>query len=333
MVRSTAQCLYCRKKLGPVRRLFDQQFCCEAHRSKMGSRSARALREAEDLYGFDDVRGATWRAVTEMKREDKEERKASLGATIFVGTGIVLLLLALSQMPGGAPAPKSVSALPENRTQPSSNGFVQALGNLVQNKASGNLRDDFHTGLENWEDPSGNGSEWASQHGVVRPSSLRIWKPSVPLANYQMEFMGQIERKSMDWAFRATDAKNYYATKLVITRPGQLPNAGLVRFVVLDGRERERVELPLPLTLERGVDYRVRVSVEGARFLTSVNGQLVSSWSDDRLSRGGVGFFADEGESALLKWVSVSERDSFLARIASHFSLITFPSAALPGIE
>jgi hypothetical protein len=96
---------------------------------------------------------------------------------------------------------------------------------------------------------------------------------------------------------------------------------------VLDGRERERVELPLPLTLEHGVDYRVKVSVRDGRFLTSVNGQLISSWMDNRLSRGGVGFFSEDGESALLKWVSVSERDSFLGRIVSHFSLITFPSA------
>ncbi len=112
-----------------------------------------------------------------------------------------------------------------------------------------------------------------------------------------------------------------------------MPNAGLVRFVVLDGRERERVELPLPLTLESGVDYRVRVSVRGNRFLTSVNGQLISSWMDSRISRGGVGFFSEDGEASMLRWVSVSERDSFLARIASHFSLITFPTAAVSSIQ
>ena len=131
----------------------------------------------------------------------------------------------------------------------------------------------------------------------------------------------------MDWAFRATDTRNYYATKLAITRPGPLPNAGLVRFVVLDGRERERVELPLPLTLERGVDYRVRVSVQDNRFLTSVNGQLVSSWSDNRIPRGGVGFFSEDGESSMLKWVTVSERDSMLGRFVAYFSLISFPAA------
>ena len=147
-----------------------------------------------------------------------------------------------------------------------------------------------------------------------------------------MEFLGQIDHKSMDWAFRAADVHNFYATKLVIAHPGQLPNAGLVRFVVLDGRERDRVELPLPLTLESGVDYRVRVSVRGNRFLTSVNGQLISSWMDTRISRGGVGFFSEDGESSVVKWVSLSERDSFLARIASHFSLITFPTAAVADI-
>jgi hypothetical protein len=60
-----------------------------------------------------------------------------------------------------------------------------------------------------------------------------------------------------------------------------------------------------------------------------VNGQLVSSWTDNRLSRGGIGFFSEDGEASVLKWVSLSERDSFLARIASHFSLISFPTVVM----
>ncbi len=330
MVPSTVRCQYCRKKIGALRRLHDREFCCAAHREKSSSKSARALRDAEDLYGLEDVHSATWRVVTQLKREDKEERKANLGASIFLGVTVVVLLAALSQVPGGAPAPKAVSSLPNNNPQTTSHGLGHMLNNLVQSQTSGSLHDDFHTGIANWEGLMTSRSDWTVDRGAVRPASLRIWKPSESLSNYQMEFEGQIERKSMDWAFRAADTKNYYATKLVITRPGPLPNGGLVRFVVLDGRERERVELPLPLTLQRGVDYRVRVDVQGTRFLTSVNGQLVSSWTDDRISRGGVGFFSDSGESALLKWVSVSERDSLLAKIAARFSLIVFPTAALP---
>jgi hypothetical protein len=304
----------------------DRHFCSDEHRQKYASKSARALREAEDLYGFDDTQLPTWRAVIAPKPEDKSERRAGLGATIFVGVTIVVLLLALSQMPMGSPRAKAVSPLPDNPRN-NSGGIGQTISNLIQSQTSGTLREDFHSGFSNWESLKSAGSDWSLQGGQVRPASLQLWKPSTSLSNYELEFMGQINHKSVDWAFRAADLHNYYATKLVITHPGPLPNAGLVRFIVLDGRERERVELPLPLTLESGVDYRVRVSVRGNRFLTSVNGQLISSWMDSRISRGGVGFFSEDGESAMLKWVSVSERDSFLARLASHFSLITFPTA------
>jgi hypothetical protein len=330
---SSTACLYCRKRIGPLRKLRDQHFCSSDHRKKYRNRSARAIREAEDLFGFDDRLEASWRAVTEVKPEDKADRRAGLGTTIFVGVTALVLVLALSRLPTSAPGPKTVSALPDTNPHPSQGGFGQLLGNLIQSKTSSTLREDFHSGLSAWEGLKSIGSDWRMETGDVRPTSLRLWTPSTSLSNYELEFLGQIDRKSMDWAFRAADLHNYYATKLVMTRPGPLPNAGLVRFVVLDGRERERVELPLPLTLERGVDYRVRVSVRGNRFLTSVNGQLISSWMDSRISRGGVGFFSEDGESSVLKWVSVSDRDSFLARVASHFSLITVPTAVVEGAK
>jgi hypothetical protein len=323
--------LYCRKNIGPLRRLRDAHFCCSDHRKKLASKSARALREAEDLYGFGETQGASWAAVTALKPEDKSDRRGGFGATVFVGIMAVVLVLALSQLHTSSPVPKTISALPDTNPQANQGGFGQLIGNLIESKTSGTLREDFHTGLSGWEGMRSIRTDWNLESGDVRPASLRLWKPSTSLSNYEFEFMGQIDHKSMDWAFRAADLHNYYATKLVMTRPGPLPNAGLVRFVVLDGRERERVELPLPLTIERGVDYKVRVSVRGNRFLTSVNGQLISSWMDSRISRGGVGFFSEDGESSVLKWVSVSERDSFIARIASHFSLITFPTAAVAG--
>jgi len=321
-------CRFCRKKIGAVRKLKDPHFCCDDHRTKATSKSARAVREAEDLYGV-ETQLPTWRAITQAKREEKSGRPG-LGATIFAGLAVVFVMLAVSQLPSGAPAVKGISPLPDSNPHTSRSGFGQMIGSLLESKGSGTLREDFRAGAANWEGFKSLNSDWSMESGVVHPTSLRVWKPSTSLSNYEMEFMGQIERKSIDWAFRASDVRNYYATKLIITKPGPLPNAGLVRFIVLDGRERERVELPLPLTLERGVDYRVQVSVRGGRFLTSVNGQLVSSWMDNRLTRGGVGFFSEDGEASLLKWVSVSERDSFLGRIVSHFSLITFPTAVMP---
>ena len=322
-------CLYCRKKIGPLRRLRDHNFCCEDHRRRLNTRSARALREAEDLYGFDESRLLTWRAITEIKPEDKADRRTGYSTTVFVSIAVVFLLLALTEVPVGNSSTKPVSPVPDTTLHQSKSGggFGQMLASLLQSSGQTTLREDFHSGLGNWEGFKSLAPDWSKEGSQVRPAGLRLWKPSTSLANYEMEFMAQIENKSVDWAFRATDVRNYYASKLIITKPGPLPNAGLVRFVVMDGRERERVELPLPLTLEKGVDYRVRVSVRGSRFLTSVNGQLVSSWTDGRLNRGGVGFFSEDGESALVKWVSLSERDSFVGRIVSHFSLITFPTA------
>ena len=322
MATGNMVCLYCRKKIGLVRSMSDRNFCCADHRIKQARKSARVLREAEDPYGFDEV---TWRALQKGKTEDNGERRSSYAASIFLAVAVVIVLLVMSQHPtsGGG---QRISLVP-NRNPEAQGGFGGFLSNLIQTNTARTLHEDFRAGFGNWEGLRSSASEWKLQEGEVRPTSLRLWKPSTSLANYDLEFMGQIEHKSMDWAFRASDVRNYYATKLIMTKPGGLSNAGLVRYVVLDGRERERVELPLPLTIERGVDYRVHVSVRGNRFLTSVNGQLVSSWTDNLLSRGGVGFFSDSGESALLKWVNVSERDSMLARITSHFSLITVPAS------
>ena len=323
------RCLYCRKRIGLLRRLRDSRFCCEEHR-QITAGSARALREVEDQTGYDDFHVPSWRNITQTRSEDKTERRPGHSTTVFATLAVVFLLLALSQLPVGGPPTRSgsVSTLPDGGPNSGKGGFLQSMSNMIQSKTSSTLHEDFKSGMGNWEGFQ-SAASWNTEAGQVRPASLRLWKPSTSLVNYEMEFMGRIEHKGIDWAFRATDLRNYYATKLIITKPGPLPNAGLVRFIVLDGRERERVELPLPLTLDRGVDYRVRLSVRGDRFLTSVNGQLVSSWTDSRLSRGGVGFFTEDGESSLVKWVSVSERDSFLGRIVSAFSLISFPTA--PG--
>jgi len=332
MATETMVCLYCRKKIGFLRRLQDSNFCCADHRKKRTQTSARVLREVEDPYGFDEV---SWRALTQAKSEDKRDRRSGFGVTIFVGVAAVFVALAIFQAPTAAPAGHKVSMVPSTDPHQNQSGFGSWIGNLLAGNSTRTFHEDFRSGFGNWDGLRSAPSDWKMSDGEVRPTSLRLWKPSTSLSDYELEFMGQIEHKSMDWAFRASDVHNYYATKLVMTKSGGEPNAGLIRYIVLDGRERERVELPLPLTLERGVDYRVRVSVRGNHFLTSINGQLMSSWTDNLLSRGGVGFFSESGESALLRWVNVSERDSMLARITSHFSLITFPTsmAGVPPLQ
>jgi hypothetical protein len=213
----------------------------------------------------------------------------------------------------------------------------ETIGAFVRDRAPITLHHDFRSGLNEWVTVALNGAskvddphDWKTPSSVpssvVAPGSLRLWSRSTPLRNYQMEFEGQIERRSLSWAFRASNPANYYAAKIQITRPGPQPNADLVHYVMLNGHEWDRVQLPLPITLERGNDYRVRVSVQEDRFVTYLNGQVISSWTDARLSRGGVGFFSDQDDQQRVAWVSISERDSFMGRMLAHFGLFILPT-------
>lgn len=317
-------CSYCENRVSPWRVLAGSRFCSKDHERRFLARSARALRDMEDIYGTQSVA----QELHLRKRAEAESRRAQPGQVITV-LGLftaAFLVLAMFALPGGSSSSQSPLRIAEDYTlhgTPKA-GLTASLRSSLGSSTSFTLRENFGSGLANWV--GGADTTWSRAGDYVMPGKLRLWQPSTHLSNYEMEFLGQIERKGMGWAFRAPDLRNYYGAKLLIERPGPLPNANLVRFVVLNGHETERLELPLPLTLDRATDYRVHVSVRGDRFLTSVNGQLVSSWMDARLSTGGVGFFSDTGEQAAIKWVSVSERDSMLGRFLSYFSIITFPS-------
>jgi len=295
--------------------------------------SAQALRDEEELE--------PWSVA---KHKDKDKKKglarrtvATAGQTASVAAFLTVggLLVAALMLPGPSPGPgfPSVSLDPGVKR-----GIIErvgdSIGELVRTSAPVTLQHDFSKGLVDWSTIAVKGTsniddprDWigGSKSALNHAESLHLWKRSASLQNYQMEFMGQMQRSSLSWAFRASDGQNYYATKLVMTKPGPLPNAALVRYAVVDGREWDRVKLPLPLTLERGVNYNIRVTVQDDRFITYLNDQAISNWSDQRLRRGGVGFFEDADDPQKVAWVSLSERDSFLGRMLAHFSLFLFP--------
>jgi len=293
--------------------------------------SAQALRDEDDQEPW---------SVAKNKKKNPGKSTSSPGqtASVFAFLTVGALLVAAVMLPGpsgGAypPVPSLDPGVKKGWTERAGD----AVANIVRSQAPITLHDDFSKGLQDWTTVAMRNvpkmdelkTGMPSGAGVVHPGNLRIWNRSTGLENYQMEFMGELEKKSLSWAFRASDAKNYYATKIMITKPGPLPNAGLVRYVMMNGREWDRVQLPLPVTLERGGNYKVRVSVQDDRFITYLNGQVISSWSDKRLHRGGVGFFSEEDDPQKVDWVSLSERDSFLGRMLAHFSLIVIPSAPI----
>jgi len=321
-------CFLCGKKIGILRRMVDQQYCSSNHRKEAKLASAQAFREEDDLEHW-----SVARSKEKKKGAARPQASVSQTASIFAFLTVGGLLVAALLLPGPGPG----AAFPQVSLDPSvKRGLVtragDAVSELVRSQAPVTLHHEFRSGFTDWVTVSSRGlangdDTWtgSARAALSRPVTLRLWERSSSLQNYQMEFQGQLEGKSLSWAFRAANGDNYYATKLVIAKPGSFHNAGLVRYAVVDGRESSAVRLPLPVSLERGVNYRIRMSVQDDRFVTYLNGQVISSWSDSLLKRGGVGFLEDQNDPQKVAWVSVSERDSFMGRMLAHFSLFVMP--------
>lgn len=138
-------------------------------------------------------------------------------------------------------------------------------------------------------------SEW--------PRRLSLLRGSSGLRDFRMEFEGTIESKALGWVFRAIDARNYYAMKLEIVTPGRDPVVVLKRFAVIDGRDRDPYQLPLPGTYRLDTIYKVRVDVLGDEFTTWVQDRKIDRWNDARLGAGSLGLFSEAGERGVVKGV------------------------------
>lgn len=308
------RCLYCQKRIGILRRFADREYCSRDHRRRMLARSARAARNASAEGEFDEV----WPVYLSTRGEDEaRNNQSNIFSTATFGIFIVIALLVGSM---------GLSGPSNGNPKYAANGPMEDLRKVIRNHAAVRLNDDFHGGLKGWQ-PAGktavaSGQDWTFNHGFVQPGRLRIWKDSSKMTDYQMEFVGQIERKGFGWVYRASDSQNFYASKLAVVKPGPLPSTDLVRYAVVGGRESAHVSVPIPFNVRTDTLYRVQVNVRGNNFSTRVNGQMVDAWSDSRLPQGGVGFFAEAGEQASLRWVTVSHRDDFVGRLLSYLGFI-----------
>jgi len=236
----------------------------------------------------------------------------------------VLLVVAVT---GSVPKVPIPQLAPENLGQVQ--GQVQQvvidhwknLNQTISDRAAIEYADDFRSGLDAWESRSNLTRSWSYDvAGFVRPGPLAIFKPTVDLSDYRFEFLGQIDQKAIGWAFRAEDLNNYYAMKLVVVKPGPLPLVRIVRYAVINGKEGPHVDKPLPLSVRTDMLYRIQVNARGSDFTIMAQGQVVDFWSDDRLRRGGVGFFCNRGERARLSWVEVSHQYDALGRLCAYLA-------------
>ncbi len=225
----------------------------------------------------------------------------------FATASACLMLLLWASTPGGG-----VNTVIARR--------LTGIEESIQNRATVEFSEDFQDGMQNWKGKPGWERNWrVEQAGYVHPGHLALYQPSMQMESYRMEFLVKIEKQAVGWVYRATDQENYYAAKITIVKPGPLPVLSLVRYPVIGGKEGPRVEIPIRVLMHNNTPYRVELTVNGTDFSTSIEGQLVDFWRDDRLKRGGVGFFSDSGEMASLYWMKVAQQDDFVGRVCAYF--------------
>lgn len=149
-------------------------------------------------------------------------------------------------------------------------------------------------------------TEWASDSaGSARGRQITLYRPSVGMSDYNLEFLGRIERRSLGWVFRAADSNNYYVAKLEADS-SSASTLTVTRFAVIRGFEGLHVQRMLTLSPGDSEMLRVRLEARGPRFTVYVQNQVVEDWEDDRLKSGGLGFLTEREESGQIGSIQIS---------------------------
>ena len=208
---------------------------------------------------------------------------------------------------------------------PASGGVLnqawQRAHQAVLGRAAVTLQEDFRAGLDDWTNRGGGRPSWtADAAGFVHPGTLALYRPSLGLTDYQMQFVGTIDKKALSWVVRAADFDNYYAVRLGVLKPGPVPVIGLVRYAVVNGKPRNQMTTPLAMSARPDTVYRVRLDVRGDRFSLSLQDQTVDSWSEPRLRQGGIGFFSEQDADSRVTAVQVSAQHDMLGKLCAFFA-------------
>jgi hypothetical protein len=218
--------------------------------------------------------------------------------------------------------------LPKGSIGGSQTGLREVWNNSITNfrqtmseRAAVALDEDFRSGLDGWGSRTGEPVEWSyDATGFVRPGDLALYTPSTGLADYQLQFLGMIDQKAMSWVVRAADFDNYYVVKMAVTKPGPVPEIGITRYAVINGKAQDRADTAVPISARADTLYRVRMDIHGDDFALAVQDQSVDSWSEPRLRHGGVGFFNSRGEESRVRWVQVTHQYDMLGRLCAYLA-------------
>ncbi|HUB82449.1 MAG TPA: hypothetical protein VMB03_26815 [Bryobacteraceae bacterium] len=165
------------------------------------------------------------------------------------------------------------------------------------------MEEHFDSGLHQWV---GGTEDWKVDVAGVRPGSLALYSPSLEIPNYVFEFLTRIEQKGVSWVFRAANCTDYYKATLAVA-----PGGGYEfrRQAVIGGTAEDATVRPAPPAApghSGKTALTVRTRVAGNEFTISIDGQTIDTWTDARLTSGGIGFVSSAEERARLYWVKVT---------------------------
>jgi hypothetical protein len=227
-------------------------------------------------------------------------------------------------------APPSTQGISKNISKNIGDGFREQFINVrnsVAQRAAVSLSEDFRSGLDDWQARGDMSSGWSFDgNGFVRPGTLALYKPSMALTDYDMDFLGMVDKKALSWVVRAKDFDNYYVVKLVMLKGGPLPTLGITRYAVIDGKAEARVDTKVAIDTRPDMLYRITMNVHDDTFLLSLQGSVIDNWTDARLKRGGVGFFAPKGEESRLRWLQLTHQYDMLGRLCAYLAPYNIPT-------
>lgn len=202
------------------------------------------------------------------------------------------------------------------------------LPGIIKDRAAITLDDDFRGGLKEWRSAGNTSTAWSfDRAGFVRPAQLALYEPSINLSDYEVQFLGTIEKKALGWVVRAANFDNYYVVKLVIDRQGPLPTLGVTRYAVVAGRSRRSTHTIAAVNSRADTLYHVRLNIHGDDFTLAVQDLLVDAWSEPLSPHGGIGFFSAVGEDSRIRWVRVTHQSDLLGRLCQSLALFVLPPA------
>ena len=217
-------------------------------------------------------------------------------------------------------APAAATGMERNLQQAVNTQWTN-VKQTVFDRAAVALDEDFRSGLDDWASRGDDTATWSfDATGFVQPGPLALYRPSLGLTDYELQFLGMIDKKALSWVVRAADFDNYYVVKLEVLKPGPLPTIGLTRYAVVNGRADARADTIVPIDARSDMLYRVRMDVHGDDFALSIQGQMIDAWSEPRLRHGGVGFFSAHGEQSRVRWLQVTHQYDMLGRLCAYLA-------------